>query len=180
MQSNDFIMLYEAQFKRIYNYISYRIHNHTDTEDLVSQVFLRVIEKYETYNPNYGSLDVWTVSIAKNIVTDYFREQKRHPITNIDVIEPFLSDYTDAQDPLMTTVRQQELLQALDVLTERERHVIALKYAMDLKNKEISEVLSLSESNIGVILFRSLAKLRKKMVKEDELCNNMKMDHSSN
>jgi DNA-directed RNA polymerase specialized sigma24 family protein len=41
-----------------------------------------------------------------------------------------------------------------------------LKFAAELKNTDIAEVMGISDSNVGVILFRSLKKLRKELEKE--------------
>jgi len=51
-------------------------------------------------------------------------------------------------------------------LSDKERNIIALKYAAELKNTDIAEIMGISDSNVGVILFRSLKKLRKELEKE--------------
>jgi RNA polymerase sigma-70 factor (ECF subfamily) len=53
-----------------------------------------------------------------------------------------------------------EVLAAIAELPEREQEIIALKYAGGLSNREIAGAMGLSDSNVGVILFRALRKLR--------------------
>ncbi|HBK54004.1 MAG TPA: hypothetical protein DDZ44_08720 [Syntrophomonas wolfei] len=53
-----------------------------------------------------------------------------------------------------------ELLAALATLGDRERNIIAMRFAANLKNREIASLLGLSENNVGIIVYRSLRQLR--------------------
>jgi len=165
-----FAAIYEAQFKRVYNYISYRINNHMDTEDLVSQVFSKVIEKYDGFDAKRAALSTWIISIARNTVSDYFREKQKNALVELDLMEPYLSSGGIPEDILIKSEQNKALIKALDTLTNRERNLIALKYGAELNNKEIAQVMELTESNVGVIIFRSLQKLRVHFEKEESVC----------
>ena len=58
---------------------------------------------------------------------------------------------------------KQKLIEALDLLTEKERRVIELYYYEDLTLKEISLVLEVSESRVSQLHTKALLKMRKKM-----------------
>lgn len=45
-------------------------------------------------------------------------------------------------------------------LSDRERDLIALKFAAGLTNRRIAELTGLSENNVGVILYRAVQRLR--------------------
>ena len=49
------------------------------------------------------------------------------------------------------------------MLDQRSREIIALKFSGELSNREIAELTRLTESNVGVILYRSLTRLRKEL-----------------
>jgi len=55
------------------------------------------------------------------------------------------------------------LVEALDLLTEKERKVIVLYYYEELTLKEISNILGVSESRISQLHTRALQKMRGKM-----------------
>ena len=57
----------------------------------------------------------------------------------------------------------QMLLKSLDSLTEKERRVIELYYYDDLTLKEISQVLSVSESRVSQLHTKALIKMKKVM-----------------
>lgn len=65
---------------------------------------------------------------------------------------------------ILTEENNAYLLQALKHLNERERALVSLKYGAELKNTEIAQLMDLSESNVSVILCRSLKKLKKILV----------------
>jgi len=62
-----------------------------------------------------------------------------------------------------------ELFEAINALDERSQKVVILKYWSDLNNKEIAETLGLSASNVGVILFRAMGELKKRLEKPEEM-----------
>ncbi|MCR4587012.1 MAG: FliA/WhiG family RNA polymerase sigma factor [Lachnospiraceae bacterium] len=55
---------------------------------------------------------------------------------------------------------KQKLMEALEVLTEKERKVIVLYYYEELTLKEISEVLEVSESRVSQLHTRALEKMK--------------------
>ena len=56
-----------------------------------------------------------------------------------------------------------KLVEALELLTEKERRVVELYYYEDLTLKEISMVLEVSESRVSQLHTKALMKMRKKM-----------------
>jgi RNA polymerase sigma-70 factor (ECF subfamily) len=46
---------------------------------------------------------------------------------------------------------------------QREQDIIALKFDAELSNTQIAEIMQLSESNVRVIIFRTLRRLREIM-----------------
>ena len=64
------------------------------------------------------------------------------------------------------------LLIALGELDERERDIVALKFSGALTNRQIARLVNLNSSNIGVILFRALHKMKSKLlIIEGQVCD---------
>lgn len=166
IDASAFKEIYETYYKRVYNYISYRINNHHDTGDLVSQVFERVIQKYSTYDSKGSVFEAWLIGIARNTVRDYFRTQKKNFNISLDYVINLISGNSQPEEVIVINENNASLVKALAKLSEKERNIVALKFAAELKNTDIAEVMSISDSNVGVILFRSLKKLRKELEKE--------------
>ena len=56
----------------------------------------------------------------------------------------------------------------MNILNERDRNIVSLKFGANLKNQEIAQILDITESNVGVILYRTMKKLKKKIEEERE------------
>lgn len=159
-ESLEFAVIFETYYKRIYNYISYRVSCRYTTEDLTSQVFVKAMTKIDSYSPKKSPLEVWMFTIARNVVNDYFRAQKRRNIFSIDVIKELVSSKKDPESLFILGESNDKLQMALNTLNARERNMVALKFGANLSNIQIAELVDLSESNVGVILYRTMKKLK--------------------
>lgn len=159
----EFSYIFETYYRRVYNFIYYRVNHHYTAEDLTSKIFEKVMLKINTYDENKSPFEVWLFAMARNEVTDYFRSLQNHKLFSIDAIKNLISGKKTPEDLVEITETNDELLKALNILNERERNIVALKFGADLKNVEIAKVLDLTESNVGVILFRTMKKLKKEL-----------------
>jgi RNA polymerase sigma-70 factor (ECF subfamily) len=154
-----FESIFEEHYRRVYNFCAYRINNHHDTEDLVSTVFEKVITKYGTYRSSDVPLEAWIITIAKNVVNDYFRQKKKRAYIPLEFVN--VAAAGQPEEILITSENNAELMRALNTLNEKERTIIAMKFAAGLKNVDIASIMSLGESNVGAIIHRSLKKMRR-------------------
>lgn len=157
----EFDLIFDQYYKRVYKYICYRIDDQHMAEDLCSQVFEKVISKYHTYSREKSSFEVWLFAIARNIITDYHRSSKKRFLLSLDSILDMISPNPSLEERVIEEDGNKKLLAAISKLSEKERNIIAMKYAAGLKNSEIADLFGISDSNIGVVLYRSLKKLQK-------------------
>lgn len=163
----DFLeSMYRQYYKNVYNYIAFRINNHFDSEDLVSSVFENAIRKFHTYQPDKSPIEGWLIGIAKNVVTDYLRSKKHRFFVPLDEIIGLISPTKQLEEIIVINEENKALIQAMAQLKDTERQVLSIKFATNLKNNQISKILGLSDSNVGVIIHRSIQKLTKIMDKE--------------
>jgi RNA polymerase sigma factor (sigma-70 family) len=52
------------------------------------------------------------------------------------------------------------LKQCIRKLSAPEQEIVSLKFSAEMTNRQIAGVLGLTESNVGVILYRAVRKLR--------------------
>ena len=155
-----FAALYDHYFPRVYNYVRYRVQDPVLSDDLTADVFERTLAHLDTYRPDRAPFGAWLFSIARHVITDHFRAQSRRRWLSFDGLHRQASpDPAPEQIAAANTVRAR-LLAAVGELPDRERDVLALKFAASLTNRQIAQLTGLSESNVGVILYRSLRRLR--------------------
>ena len=71
-----FEKIYYFFMPKIYNYFYYRTADKQISEDLASEVFLKVYRNLQTKKFNSKSFSVWIYKIAKNQLIDHFRKTK--------------------------------------------------------------------------------------------------------
>jgi len=158
--SEVFAKHYEDNLPKVYRYIRYRVGNTTVAEDLTSAVFEKALDKFGSYRTDKGALSTWLISIARNTVVDHYRAAaRRRTVPLEEAIEVPSQDASPEEE----AVRQEEIqkLQGyLAKLSQREQEIISMKFGAELHNREIAKVTGLSESNVGVTLYRAILKLR--------------------
>jgi RNA polymerase sigma-70 factor (ECF subfamily) len=149
--------LYNKYFPKLYKYTLYKVGDSNAAEDLVSEVFEKMLVKYNTYNQEKGSFSTWLFTIATNMITNYYKKNSRK--TAPVELEKVESTYR-LEDLVIDRELKKFLLNAIACLDERQRSIIALKFGACLTNRQIAQVMNLTESNAGTILYRSLRQLK--------------------
>lgn len=158
-EPQSFAVIYELYFSRIYNYVRYRVRNPETTDDLTSLIFEKVFTKIKFFNPEKGNFTAWLFTIAYHEVSDYFRNWNKNQWTSIEAYSEIAGTSQDLGDILVENELRSRLLNALAELSERERNIVALKFWSGLTNRSIAKLSGLSESNVGVIIYRAMRRL---------------------
>lgn len=162
-RERELTAIFETYYQRVYNYIYFRINCHYTSEDLTSQVFNKIIVKIDTYSKEKSPFEVWLFAIVRNVVNDHFRSLKKQKFFSLDVIKTLVSKEKNPEQLIEIMDANDKLGKALLVLSVRERNMIALKFGAELKNTDIAGIMGISESNVGVILYRTMKKLKREM-----------------
>jgi RNA polymerase sigma factor (sigma-70 family) len=156
-----FSQLYDEFMPKVFAYIHYRINDEQTTEDLTSIVFEKALVNFTKYSSDKAAFSTWIFTIARNSVIDHFRtDAKRH---HIDLDDGTIDVPSTAPSPEEQMERQTEkdhLLKCLSKLGDPDREIVRLKFGAEMTNRQISKMLNLTESNVGVRLFRAVKRLR--------------------
>lgn len=159
----SFEKLFEHFFERIYRYVSFRVHER-EVEDLVSDVFLKVVQHLERYSPGEkAGFNAWIFRIAHNTVIDFYRVQKNtSPLESEDGEEMFfIPDPNETPDEKTNQILEaQKLREALKEINPSYREILELKYLEGFSNREIAEITGKTEGNIRIIQLRGLKTLK--------------------
>jgi RNA polymerase sigma-70 factor (ECF subfamily) len=156
-EETDWDAAYREYLPRVYNFFRYRVGDASLSEDLTADVFEKAWRGRARFRRDLGAFSTWLFTIARNVATDHFRRNGR------EVPLETLREQVDSASLEETAQRKQDfasLTSLLSQLPAREHELIALKYGAELTNREIARLTRLSESNVGVILHRTVEKLR--------------------
>ena len=164
--------LYKEYGKKSY-YIALKIvMNHHDAEEVVQDTFLKIYKVIEkVHNLPREKIAPFIVICTKRTVIDFFRKKKKQ-VKIIDIIyddDGEENEYEAADDsPLPDEIviskeRAVNLGRCIDSLSEKQRHIILLRYYYGLSEKEIAGLMSMTESAVSSCVDRAKKSLREKI-----------------
>lgn len=156
----DFASVYDKYFARVRNYVRAHIAGAAEADDAVSRVFERVLERLDSFDPKRGSFEAWLFAVARNAVRDHFRSRRWLSFFSLDETPEPEGREPGPDVELSIQEDRQRLSRALLALDERSRDILGLKFQAGLTNRQISEVLGLGESHVGVLVYRAVKKLQ--------------------
>ena len=155
--------VYDHYFPRVNAYVSYRVGRVQDTEDLVSNIFLKVIERLDEFHwQGDGSFCAWLFRIAHDRVVDYYRRsQGEHQVVPLEELPELAFSTLLPVDQVLQKEKLAYLQQLISSLTPRQQEIVTLRFFGGLRNSEIAHVLELDEHTVASHLCRGLGKLHR-------------------
>jgi len=154
-----FAELYEQFMPRVFSYICYRVGDVYLAEDLTSDVFLKALEGFSCYRSDRASFSTWLLSIARHTVIDHYRVSDKRRTIRLEKAAVMSSESTFEEEVARKEERK-KLQLCLATLPAQEQEIISLKFGAEFTNRQIAQMLGLSESNVGTKLYRAVRTLR--------------------
>ena len=142
----------EPLIRSVYAYVAYRVGPGPDAEDITSDVFERAVRYRDSYDPKRGEPMAWLIGIARRCVNG----AGPAPVVGLEPVEERGAPGDLAED----TLRRLSLQDAVAVLSERDRELIALRYGADLTGRQIGAILDMSANAVDVAMHRAGERLR--------------------
>ncbi len=151
--------LYDKYYKQIFGYVYQRMEDKDTAFDITSQVFLKALTNINRYEYKGVPFASWLFRIAHSEVMQLFRDQKNKRAINADVGD-LKNIYEEVQEPFFEEYLP-ALQQMIKQLPEDDLQMIELRFFEHRPFKEIAEILSITENNAKVRMYRILERLKK-------------------
>jgi RNA polymerase sigma-70 factor (ECF subfamily) len=158
-----FAQFYEEWFPKVYNYARHRTGSATRADEIVSETFSRALKSWPSFDPAKGDRRTWLFSIAFRAVADHYRSESRRGWFGLDFLLGLEPREPGPEKKLEQAAESDRIVSALGGLSEEHREIVSLKFFGGLTNRAIAQLMSLTESNVAVIVFRSVRSLRKNL-----------------
>lgn len=156
----NFRYLYPRYVQRVYSYVAYKVGRQQDIEDLVSETFLRALERIQYFEyRGESSFGAWLMGIAHNIVREFYRQSSS---SEIPIDDMPLVHHVHFDERLINQEKFKQIYEILQTLSARRREIILLKFYGGLRNQEIAELLDIDERTVSSHLSRALAEIQAK------------------
>lgn len=157
--------------RRIFN-LAYRFtSNVSAAEDLTQEVFVRIYNTLEQYDPKQGNLSNWLMRLARNLIIDDYRKRQRNPQNSMaDTVDNHTfhlrSVGTSAQKEVERRELAHQVQEGIDKLPSDLRTCVILRDIEEMTYKEIVDVLDIPEGTVKSRINRGrieLAKILRRM-----------------
>ncbi|MBU0645889.1 RNA polymerase sigma factor [Patescibacteria group bacterium] len=154
MKQKEFDKFYRRNIDRIYRYVFFRIgQNHEIAEDLVSEIFLKALNKFDDYDEK-KSKSAWIYTIAHNHLVNYYRDKK----VEIDFDDLIMDSRLHGNDGRGEVFLEIEGI--LAKLSKEDRRLVTMKYLEGYKYSEMAEILGRQANALKVATHRSLKTIK--------------------
>ena len=152
--------LYACYVERITRYVYSRVTDHQLAEDITSRIFLKMLEKLDTYQVGQSPVIAWLYRMAHNAIIDHYR-MKRTFVSLEDLHQAEVKQEDGIEEKLELQIKSQQLRAALQVLTEEQQRVLILKFVDGLSTREIARQLGKRQGAVRALQMRALQRLAK-------------------
>jgi RNA polymerase sigma factor (sigma-70 family) len=150
----------EQQRPRLRSFISRRVADPSDVEDILQEVFFELVEAYRLMKP-VETASAWLFRVARNRIIDRFRKKKPVPLADLNVeseegemlsLEEFLpSSDAGPEAAYARAMLIEELENALEELPEQQRRVFI---EHEIEGRSFKELAAETGVSVNTLLSR--------------------------
>lgn len=143
-----FGVLIERHIGSLYAFVYRYVRNSEDAKDIVQEGFVRAWRNLKKFDPS-KSFKTWLFAIAKNAALDLLKKKRPAAFSELsdddEVLDAMLAPYNDQEelpDELFDRVQAKAAIdRAVESLPQTYRTVLGMRYAKQLKFREIAKAL---------------------------------------
>ncbi len=118
--------VHDRYYPVVFRYVRYRLDDEQASEDITSDVFLRLLEALQSGRGPGENLKGWLLGTASHLVTDHLRRKYSRPV---EVLDEQQSSPDALPEPAADkSIEMQAVRSSLRRLTEEQQHVLALRF----------------------------------------------------
>lgn len=163
-----FDLLVDRYQKKIYTTIFLIVKDQEIAEDLLQDVFVKVVNTINSdkYNEE-GKFQPWVMRIAHNLAIDYFRKAKRYPTILMEdgsnIFNSLKFSDENVEDRQIRDENIELVKKLIEELPETQKEVLIMRYYVDMSFQEIADQTGVSINTALGRMRYALIHLRKKM-----------------
>lgn len=151
-------LLFDRYHRQLFDYLSRMTGNRSAAEDLVQDVFVRILKYCHTFRDE-SRFETWVFRIARNARSDYFHARRIRE-TVLDETADRADDAAGTAESFEVSRQTARLRRALLLLREDQRELIVLARYRGMKYEAIADLLGVEVGTIKVRMHRAVKELR--------------------
>ena len=147
-------VLFERYHAPLYNFYTKLTGDRALSEDLVQEVFLRILRHRKTFRDG-TPFRAWIYQIARNARIDHFRKSRPQV-----PFEPEMAPTVTPGDPAQQRQESELLHKALMELPEEKRELLVLCRFQELPYEDVARLVGCGVATVKVRIHRAMQELR--------------------
>jgi len=157
----EFGKIYDQCINKIYRFIFLKVNSEEIAQDLCSETFLKGWESYKN-NSKIDNPSAFLYRIARNLVTDYYREKGRTQFVSPETVA-IADPSQEIEEKIAFNSDLDQIKAVLANLKEEYQNVIIWRYLDDLPIPEVAKMMDKTEEATRVTLHRALKALKNEL-----------------
>ncbi len=153
-----FADLYEINFERVYAYITRRVQDRSEAEDLTAEVFHHALANLKRFEWRGIPFSAWLYRIAANLISDRWHRSGREVSdeTQIELAQASPKEIEEVE-------RRATIFRLVDDLPPDQKQVLVLRFVEEKSIKEVARKIGKTEGAVKQLQFRAVSNLRARM-----------------
>ncbi len=171
-----FDQVYTENYAVILNYVSFKVQNKAVAEDITSDVFIKAMQYYKSFDESKSKVSTWLHNIANTCISDNFRGLSGNHANRMSVVSEFVNEegvetfsFT-ADDDTNDLAERNELMskvaKAFRSLKPKYRKIATLYFLREMQYSEIADICELPLNTVRVMILRSREMLQSELQRQ--------------
>lgn len=161
-----FAEIYDMYKDQLYRYAYYRLGNHSDAEEAVSECVIGAFRQIRNLRET-DAFRSWLFRILSvccaNQIKEQIRQRETEDIDDVRIAHArgqSVPLHSEGKDPSESVTEALDLKSALSQLSSEDREIVLLTEVAGFNSREIAELMKMKDTTVRSRLSRSLTKLR--------------------
>lgn len=163
LNMEQFMKAYDELSDAIFRHCYFRIGDHERAKDLMQDTFTKSWQ-YIIAGTEVKNLKAFLYRVANNLIIDEYRKKKELSLDGL-MAEGFDQGF-DNRGKFENELDAKSVMKVVNMLDEKYREVVLMRYIDDLSPKEIAGIIGDSENNVSVKVHRGLKQLKEILEKK--------------
>ena len=164
--------LYERYRARVFGFLVRAMRDRADAEDVFQEVWMKVTQGLQGFDPDRGTFRAWLFRIAANAAVDRRRRDGVREMDELDApaesvetrrVDLLVADGADPERVSAAREARMELDRHLATLDPRQRAAVLLRHQQGLSYTELARVMGVAEGTAKTLVHRGVVVLRTAM-----------------
>jgi len=163
--------LYRIYYDEVFRYVYHRVATRVLAEDLVSETFVRALNRITTFMWQGRDPGAWFVTIARNLIADHYKcSRTRLEISAADLnisdtpaadLDPICTAASRTDAVVLSRITADTVTAAVATLTPLQQACIRLRFLHELNVADTAEAMGHNEGSVKTLQYRALRTLRR-------------------